>query len=147
MPMPKTLTRWDPFADLGELRFGIDRMLTDWLETGGRSRMPHIDVVRGEHALLIRADMPGIKPEEVKIEIQGDLLTVTGEHTEEREEDGADYIRRERHWGAFRRSVGLPTGVDARAITATAHDGVVEVTVPMAKPEISERVTISPTPA
>ncbi|WP_249021557.1 Hsp20/alpha crystallin family protein [Conexibacter sp. S30A1] len=145
--MAGTLTRWDPFAELSELRTRFDRIY-DGL-TGGteRSWVPAIDVARENGNLIVRADVPGIKPEEVKIEVEDDILTVSGEHEETTEAKEKEYVRRERRYGSFRRSMVLPTGVDAKQIKATTHDGVVEVTIPLPKDIKKETVTITPTAA
>ena len=145
--MAGTLTRWDPFAELSELRTRFDRIY-DGL-TGGteRSWVPAIDVARANGNLIVRADVPGIKPEEVKIEVEDDILTVSGEHEETTEAKEKEYVRRERRYGSFRRSMALPTGVDAKQIKATTHDGVVEVTIPLPNDVKKETVTITPTAA
>ena len=143
--MAETLTRWDPFAELGELRTRFDRMFDGWLDGRERAWTPAIDVVREDGHLVVRADLPGIKPEEVKIEVEDDILTVSGEHTESKEEKDSSYVRRERRYGSFRRSMALPGGVDAKKIEAKTHDGVVEVTIPLPTEAKQEPVTITPT--
>ena len=145
--MAQTLMRWDPFTELTDLRTRFDRMLEQMGE--GRERMwtPAIDVVRDEEKLVVRADIPGIKPEEVKIEVEDDVLTVSGEHEERKEEKEKDYVRRERRYGSFRRSLTLPAGVEAKKIKAETHDGVLEVTVPLPKENKKETVEIKPTVA
>jgi HSP20 family protein len=129
--MAGTLTRWEPFAELGELRSRFDRMFEEWLDGRERAWTPAIDVVRDDGHLVVRADIPGIKPEEVKIEVADNILTVSGEHEESKEEKDKQYIRRERRYGSFSRSMALPPGVDAKKIKAKTHDGVVEVTIPL----------------
>jgi HSP20 family protein len=113
----------------------------------GRERVwtPAIDVVRDDGNLVIHADLPGIKPEEVKIEVEDDILTVSGEHEERKEEKDKHYVRRERRYGSFSRSMALPPGVDAEKIEATTHDGVVEVTIPLPTEAKKEPVKITPT--
>ena len=143
--MAQTLTRWDPFAELGELRARFDRMFDGWLDDHERTWTPPIDVVREDGHLVVRADRPGIKPEEVKIEVEDDILTVSGEHSESTEEKDTSYVRRERRYGSFRRSMALPGGVDAKQIEAKTHDGVVEVTIPLPTEAKQEPVTITPT--
>jgi HSP20 family protein len=143
--MPGTLTRWDPFAELGELRSRFDRMFDEWLDGRERAWTPAVDVVREDDHLVVRADLPGLKPEEVKIEVEDDILTISGEHEERKEEKDTDYVRRERRYGSFSRSMALPGGVDAKEITASTRDGVVEVTVPLPKEAIKEPVRITPT--
>lgn len=144
--MPGTLTRWDPLAELAELRTRFDRMFSDMTE-GREHWTPAIDVVREDDNLVLRADIPGIKPEEVKIEVADDVLTVSGEHEERSEDKGRDYMRRERRYGAFYRSMPLPSGVDAKRITAKTHDGVLEVKVPLPKESKRDKVEITPTAA
>jgi HSP20 family protein len=120
----------------------------DELENGREGTWaPPVDVVRDGEALVVRAELPGIKPEDVKIELEGDILTVTGQHEDTQEEQSSQgaYLRRERRMGAFARSIPLPSGVDAAQITAQTHDGIVEVTVPLPKSSRPERIEITST--
>jgi len=143
--MPGTLTRWDPFAELGEMRSRFDRMFDEWLDGRERAWTPAIDVVREDGHLVVRADLPGIKPEQVKIEVDDDILTISGEHEERKEQEDKDYVRRERRYGSFSRSMALPGGVDAKKIKASTRNGVVEVTIPLPKEGTKEPVRITPT--
>jgi len=142
--MPGTLTRWEPFAELAELRSRFDRLFDDWLDGHERAWTPAIDVVRENDHLVLRADLPGIKPEEVKLEVEDDILTVSGEHRESKEEKDEQYVRRERRNGSFSRSLTLPVAVDAKKIKAKTHEGVVEVTIPLPKDATKETVNITP---
>ena len=142
--MPGVLTRWEPFAELGELRAHFDRMRGELGDGREGAWIPAIDVVRDNGNLVVRADVPGIKAEEVKIEVEDDILTVTGEHEERKEEKDKDYLRRERRYGSFHRSMALPTGVDPKKIKAKTHNGVVEVTIPLPKPAKKETIKITP---
>jgi HSP20 family protein len=145
--MPGTLTRWDPFAELGELRTRFDRLFDEWPDGRERVWTPAIDVVREDGHLVVRADLPGIKPEEVKIEVEDDILTVSGEHRESKVEKDKRYVRRERRYGSFSRSMTLPKGVTAKDIKAKTHNGVVEVTIPLSTEVKKETVKITPTVA
>lgn len=145
--MPGVMTRWEPFADFAELRSRVDRMLGGLAEGGEAKWTPAIDVVRDNGNLVVRADVPGIKPDEVKIEVENDILTVTGEHEETKEEKEKDYLRRERRYGSFFRSLALPAGVDASKIKATTSDGVVEVTIPLPKEQEKKKIAIKATAA
>ncbi|MGZ4197906.1 MAG: Hsp20/alpha crystallin family protein [Solirubrobacteraceae bacterium] len=145
--MPGTLTRWEPFAELGELRSRFDRLFDDFTFGRERAWTPAIDVVRENGNLVVRADIPGIKSEEVKIEVEDNILTVSGEHEERKEEKDKQYVRRERRYGSFSRSMALPPGVEAKNIKAKTHDGVVEVTIPLPNEATKETVTITPTAA
>jgi HSP20 family protein len=145
--MPSTLVRWDPFSELHELRTRFDRMFHELYDDGQRKWAPAIDVVRDNGNIVVRADIPGIKPEEVKIEVEGDILTVSGEHEDSEEVKDRQYVRRERRYGSFCRSLALPAGVDVKKIKAETHDGVVEVTIPLPTGTKKETVTITPTAA
>jgi len=145
--MPGALTRWDPFVELAELRSRFDRMFDDVASSRERAWTPAIDVVRDDGNLVLRADIPGIKPEEVKIEVEDDVLTVSGEHEESKEEKDKRFVRRERRYGSFSRSMALPAGVEAKKIKAKTHDGVVEVTIPLPKVPEKKRIEIKPTAA
>ena len=145
--MPGTLTRWDPFTELGELRTRFDRLFDEWLDGRERAWTPAIDVVRDNGNIVVRADIPGIKPEEVKIEVEDDILTVSGEHRESKVEKDKRYVRRERRYGSFSRSMTLPKGVTAKDIKARTHNGVIEVTIPLPKEVKKEAVRITPTAA
>jgi HSP20 family protein len=141
------LTRWDPLAEITHVRSRFDRLLD---ELGGQDHgawMPAIDLVRHDDDLVVRVDLPGIKPEEVRIEVEDGILTVSGEHEERRSEkdDDGRYLRRERRLGACSRSIALPSGVDAEAIQAETRDGVVEVTIPLPRDSAKRRIEITPT--
>ncbi len=138
------VAHWSPFRQLDELQTRLDRMF-DQINGGERTWTPAIDVVRDDGDLVVRAELPGIKPEEVKIEVEDDVLTVSGEHQETKEEEDKKYVRRERRYGAFSRSIALPAGVDAKRIKAKTHDGIVEVTIPLPKEASKEPVKITPT--
>ena len=144
--MPTAISRWNPLTELGELRSRFDRMLADLApDEGERGWMPAVDVVRDDGSLVLRADLPGITPEEVTVEVEDGVLTVSGHHDEHREAKDEHYLRRERHAGAFSRSMALPADVDTSEIRATVKDGVVEVKVPVPALKAAERVTITPT--
>jgi HSP20 family protein len=141
--MATTLTRWQPFAELSELRGHFDRLLSD-IGDGGRGWIPAIDVSRDEDTLRIRADVPGIKPDEIHVDVSGDVLTISGEHEERHEEKGEQFVRRERRYGAFSRAIALPTGTDPQKIQARSHDGVLEIAVPLPTASAPTSVTITP---
>lgn len=136
--------RWDPFTELSEWRSRLDRMFDEWPDGHGHPWTPAIDVVREDSRLVMRADLPGIKPEEVKVEFKDDMLTVSGEHQESKQERDGDYVRRERRYGSFLRSVAVPAGVDPKKIKATTRDGVIEITVPLPDTAQKEPVQITP---
>ena len=95
--------------------------LTEWA--------PAIDVVAKDGDLVLRAELPGIKQEDVDITLHDNVLTVSGERKAEQEEERSGYYVRERRYGSFSRSLTLPQGVDESKIHARYEDGVLEVTV------------------
>jgi HSP20 family protein len=143
--MAGTLTHWEPFAEIAELRSRFDRMLGELGNGHEREWTPAIDVRRDGDRLVVRADVPGIKPEEITIQFADDTLTLSGEHTEHKEEKEGDYVRRERRYGAFSRVLPLPQGVDAKKIKARTQDGVLQVEIPLPKEAANEPITITPT--
>jgi len=142
--MPAALTRWEPFTELGDLRTRFDH-LVDQLARPERAWSPAIDVVRDDNNIVVRADVPGIKADEVKIEVEDGVLTLSGQHEETKENKDSQYVRRERSFGSFSRAMALPSGVDPAAIKATTKDGVVQVTIPLPAEAAKEKVTITPT--
>ena len=144
--MATDLIERSPFPDFAELRHRVDQMFRDLGDGVGHGWTPSIDVVRREDAIVLRADIPGIKPDDVKITVEDNLLTVSGEHEESSTEEEGDYVRRERHLGSFSRTMSLPRGIKADDIAATTEDGVLEVTIPLPEDEKKQPVEIKPTP-
>ena len=132
--MDTSLTRWHPFSDLSEL---LDQALSHLGDGDGWN--PRFDVVKKEGELVLRADLPGVKPDEIKAEVEDGVLTVSGEHEEKTEEKKERYLRRERRFGTFSRSIPLPEGVTADEIEATTGDGVLELKIPV--PTAKEKPT------
>jgi HSP20 family protein len=141
--MAGTSTRYDPFTELSALRSRLDRAFDAWPRGHERAWSPAIDVVRENGRMVVRADLPGITPEEVNVEVEDDILTIWGEHVESVEEKDKHYVRRERRDGSFSRSVALPAAIDPTGVMAQTRDGVVEVTIPLPKQAKREAVTIT----
>jgi HSP20 family protein len=145
--MPRTLLPIVPLAELDALRRQFDQAYERLFDGESRTWAPAIDVERGEKAVTVRADVPGVNPDDIKIEVDDGVLTISGEHEERQETSDNDYVRRERRYGSFSRSMALPVGIDASKIKAKTKDGVVEVTVPLPVEHKKEPVTITPTAA
>ena len=142
-----TLTRWEPFAELTDLRARFDRLLDEFGDGRAREWAPAVDVMRDDDHLVVHADVPGIKPEEISIQVEKGVLTLSGRHDESEETTDEKFVRRERRYGSFVRRLSLPDGVEAKKIKATTHGGVLEVRIPLPKQESPEPVTITPTAA
>ena len=127
-----TIVRWEPLRE-------FDRLFNTMFDAPGgegstlRRWMPAMDLLETEDAFVLKADLPGMGEEDVNIELEDSTLTVSGERNAEHEQSGEGFVRVERASGAFRRSLTLPKGVDAEAVTASFDRGVLEVRI--AKPE------------
>lgn len=98
---------------------------------------PQVEVrQRGDH-IVVRADLPGVKREDVQIDVENDMLTIRGERREERQDEREGFVRSERMYGHFSRTIPLPEGVDPDRCEATFKDGVLEIDIPA--PEQSQR--------
>lgn len=139
-----TLMRRQPLADFAGLHDQLDRVFER--VAGGRGYAPAIDIVREDDAIVVKADVPGIAPDEVKIKAENGILTISGEHeqTDEERTDDDRFLRRERSYGFFSRSLALPEGVDPEAIAAHTRDGVLEVRIPL--PDQPQKKTVEITP-
>jgi HSP20 family protein len=95
--------------------------------------MPQIETMRRGDELVVRADLPGLRKEDVHVEVDDGILTISGERHEESTDDRDDYYRSERSYGRFYRAIPLPDGVDENACDARFENGVLEVTIPLPK--------------
>jgi len=130
------LVRWDPFAEVRDL---MERALADefrpfflWRSADGGAFVP-IDMYQTPDHVVVKATIPGVKPEEVDISITADTLTIKGETKAEEEVKEADYIYRERRYGAFSRTVRLPRDLQVDKAEASFENGVLTVTIPKAE--------------
>ena len=128
------LVRWEPVP--------MHRLFNSLFDTATapaatpRRWLPATDLIESETHYVLRADLPGVSEDEINVELENDVLTISGERKTEHQDQKAGYHRLERTSGSFRRSLRLPEGVDAEAITASFDRGVLEVSVP--KPEQSK---------
>lgn len=104
--------------------------------------MPQIDVVRRPDAVVVRADLPGVPPDDIIITVEDGLLTIAGERQEEWKEDDQGLVRNELVYGSFYRAIPLPDGADENRVTAAFRHGVLEITVPIAEREQGRRVRV-----
>ena len=134
------LIRWEPVRELNTLQSEINRLFNTLFDNptpngtaGVRRWIPAMDLVETDDDFVLRADVPGLSEDELKIEFEDNVLTVSGERKSEHEERKEGYYRVERASGSFARSLTLPKGVNAEAIKANFDKGVLEVHIP--KPE------------
>lgn len=143
-----SLTRWQPFADLMSLRDAMDRLFEEtFLQPvragrAGAMTLP-IDMHETDKDLVIRAPLPGVKPEDVEITVSGDTLTIRGELKRDETQKRENYFYQEWRYGAFARSVTLPKPVQADKATARFENGVLTLTLPKAEEAKVRRITVT----
>ena len=140
------LTRWDPFQEMLNLRRTVDRLFdnvsTDnaWAQsvTWGLA----VDVVENKDDFIVKASVPGIKPEDLDISYADDTLTIKGEVKTENEVEENQYHLRERRYGSFSRSISLPTKIKDDAIEASYQNGVLSLRLPKAEEVKPKQIAI-----
>jgi HSP20 family protein len=134
------IVRWEPFRDLMSLREAMDRLFEEsfirphagWLAPLGAEALA-VDMYETDQDVVVKSSVPGIKPEDIDITITGDTLTIKGETKAEEKVEKSNYIRQERRYGAFSRSLTLPTTIVAEKAKAEFEDGVLTLTLPKAE--------------
>ena len=102
-----------------------------------------MDLVETEDDFVLRADLPGMSEDDVTIELQGSVLTLSGERKSEHDGDGTGYYRLERGWGQFTRSLTVPEGIDSKGISARFDRGILEVHIPKPEQQRPRRIAIA----
>jgi len=135
---PLNATPWDPFRELEEMSTRLNRFFGQPLarqfgENGGLSLAdwaPAVDIQETDGEYVVKADLPAVKKEDVRVEVLDGVLSVSGERKQEKEEKGKRFHRVERAYGRFERRLALPTEVDPKKIAAEFKDGVLQVHLP-----------------
>ncbi len=145
------IDRWHPFTELMSLRQAMDKLFEDSfvrpsraLATLGELTVPALDVYQTPTEVVVKATLPGVKPEDVSIDITGETLTIKGETKAEEEVRKEDYIYQERRYGAFSRSVVLPGGLKTDKAEAIIEDGVLTLTIPEAEEAKPKAIKVKP---
>lgn len=132
-----SIIRWDPFDDLASLRESMDKLFEDFFTRRPGPRLPTVavwqpavEVFDADHDIVVRAELPGIDPQDVEITVTEDVLTIKGQAKQMEEEKGKNYYRRELRYGAFSRSLALPGGVQGDQAKASYRNGILEIRVP-----------------
>lgn len=130
-----TLERREPFLGISSLESQFNRMLNDFFgrpshESSLTTCAPAVDIYETEHELVVKVDLPDVKPEDLDIRVENNILTIRGERKFERKVDENNYLRVERAYGAFNRSFSLANTVNTEAIKADYQNGVLTLTVP-----------------
>jgi len=145
------IERWDPFREAVSLREAMNSLLQDSFvrpgsasPQGGLSALP-LDVCETENDFVIKASLPGVKPDDVDITVQGDMLTIRGETKVEEDKKGEHWHFRERRYGGFQRSVSLAAPVDSDKAQAHYEHGVLTLTLPKSEAAKPKQIRIGGT--
>jgi HSP20 family protein len=135
------IVRWEPFRDLSTFQSVFapapsTQTLRRW--------MPAMDLVESGDHYVLTADLPGLSSDDVNIDVQDRVLTISGERKSKSETTKDGFRRVERAYGSFKRSVTLPEGVDAEAVEATFENGVLEVSIPKPAARKPLKIAIAP---
>jgi HSP20 family protein len=143
------LVRWEPVRELTSLQSEMNRLFNTFFDspTAGhgndvRRWIPAMDLVETEDHFILKADLPGLSEEDITLEFEDNVLTVSGERKLEHETKREGFFRIERATGAFNRSLTLPEGVDVESVTATFDRGVLQVRIPKPEERKPRRVAI-----
>ena len=135
------LIRWNPAEELSNWHRDIDELFGRFLqrpESSFQSRVPRMETYRKDNDYVVKVDLPGVNPQDVHVETEGNLLTISGER--KGEERGSEY--RETFYGKFERQITLPQGVEADKVTANYQHGVLEIRVPLPAQLAARKVPI-----
>jgi HSP20 family protein len=146
------LTRWEPAREMMTLREAMDRLFDDafthpfsMMRNGGSNQTsPAIDMYHTDNEVVVKAALPGIKADEVQINVEDDILTIKGEMKQQEEKKDQAWHIREQRWGAFERSITLPSVVMADKAKADFENGILTVTLPKSEKAKPRTITIKP---
>ena len=145
-----TIVRWEPLRELSSLQSEMNRLFSAAFDApaggngGARRWTPAMDLVETDDHFVLRADLPGMSESDVNIELEDNVLTLSGERKAEHEENREGFYRMERSFGTFSRSLTLPKGVDPEGVSASFDQGVLEVRIPKPEQRKPRKISISP---
>jgi len=143
------IEKWQPFSELMSLRQAMDRLFEDsfvrpsrGVAALGEVAAPALDIYQTPTEIVVKAALPGLKPEDVSIDITGENLTIKGESKAEQEIKKEDYLYQERRYGAYSRSVVLPSGLKTDKAEATMEDGILTLTIPKVEEVKPKKISV-----
>ena len=145
------LIRWEPVRELGTIQTEMNRLFNSFFDTPTagngqaplRRWVPAMDLAETETEFVLKADLPGLSESDVNVELDDNVLTISGERKADHEERKAGYYRVERSFGSFRRALTLPEGVEPDSVKASFDRGVLEVRIPKPEQRKPRKVAIS----
>lgn len=144
------VVRWDPFRDLMTIQDRMNRLFEQTLSrTQGEAEgitpstwAPAVDILETPDSIVMKAELPGLKKEDIDIQVRDNTLTLRGERRFDKEEKQENYLRIERAYGSFQRAFTLPTTIQQERIRAVFRDGVLELTLPKAEEAKPKQIQI-----
>ncbi|HEY5600017.1 MAG TPA: Hsp20/alpha crystallin family protein [Candidatus Manganitrophaceae bacterium] len=139
---------WEPFRELRKMQDEMDRMFSSfWTKTDhdlaeGVAWMPSVDMYEDKDQIVVKAELPGVRKEDVSLALTEDILTIKGERKYEREEKRENYFRLEGSYGMFHRALQLPRPVKFDAVKAEFKDGVLKIILPKAEESKTREIKI-----
>jgi HSP20 family protein len=140
--------RWDPFRELENLQGSISKLYDENLRhfrkhegTANQLAFP-VDIKYTPESVLIKAELPGMNKDDIKVTFSDNILTIQAERSKEEKEEGVNYVRTERSYGSFSRSFTVDVPVKQGDVKASYQEGVLEITMPKEKVEKKEEVSI-----
>jgi HSP20 family protein len=146
--MAEGLVRWDPLREMVTLREAMDRLLAESFVRPDSAfpllgvEGPAVDMYQAKDEIVVRAAIPGVKPEDIEIQVTGDILSIKGELKEEEKIEEGNYLRKERHFGQFCREFTLPTQVSTDKAKAEFEHGVLTLRLPKAEAVKPKSITV-----
>lgn len=135
------LTRFDPFAEITRFQNELARSIGE----GPKTFAPAVDIFEEKDAFVVKAELAGVKPEEIHVEVENGILTLRGERKLDRDENKEGYHRVERWYGSFSRQFTLPRTVEADKIDAATKDGVLTVRIPKKVENKGQKIAVKAT--
>ncbi|HRR95466.1 MAG TPA: Hsp20/alpha crystallin family protein [Candidatus Ratteibacteria bacterium] len=140
------LAKWSPFKEIMDVRDDfdrlVDRIFNRDLDLWEGGRVPAIDVYEEGDNIIVKAEVPGVKKEDISVSLNGDILTISGKSQEEKEVKKENFYRKEIRSGTFSRSITLPAQIDKDKVKASYKDGVLQLTLPKSPEEKKKEVKI-----
>jgi len=142
-----TLVRWDPYRELLSVHDRVNRLFSNaFTRTDGEEAsgfwVPPVDIYEEGDNLILKAELPGVRKEDLDVSVENNLLTLSGERRQESEVKEDQFHRLERFYGKFTRSFTLPVGIQTGHIHAEVRDGILTVTLPKAEEAKPKRIQI-----
>jgi HSP20 family protein len=136
--MARNIVTWDPFREVATMRDDMERFFDSMIGRYPRERAegfwaPAIDVEETNESMILRAEIPGMKKEEIKVTVADDTVTISGERRHEAEQKGKTFHRVERVWGSFQRTIVMPVSIQGEKAVASYKAGVLELVLPKAE--------------